>query len=68
VNSRGRDREAGGTRLRASRWPNWWATGPGLPSTSSIIGRVSGQRLAEGWMMRPQTLFAKKWDAITRGV
>lgn len=53
----GKDREAVGTRLRASRWPIWRATGPGLPSTSSIIGRVSGQRLAEDfWTARRRFL------------
>src|SRR5208337_4186187 len=67
VNLEGRDREAVGTRLRASRWPNWRATGPGLPSTSSIIGRLSGGTLRRNGV-RPAGALAKKWDAITRGV
>ena len=31
-----KDRDSGGTSLRASKWPDLMATAPGLPSTSSI--------------------------------
>jgi len=36
-------RKAVGTSVRASRWPNCSATNPGLPSSSSIMGSVSGR-------------------------
>ena len=39
-----RDRETMGTSRGASRWPDWRATCPGLPSTSSIKVRADAAR------------------------
>ena len=53
---RGEHKESVGTPLGAFRWPDFWATSPGLPSSSSIW-RVSGLRRANEKRVSPPGVF-----------
>jgi hypothetical protein len=64
------DREAMKTPRGASRWPDWRATCPGLPSTSSIrmwTWRVSGRRRADEGRMAPPGVYCNKTGCYHTG-